>query len=352
MADRLERKEASVASTGDTFEQKQAEGYYGGQTALNLLLLVSHAVMEGKGEDAYVYSFEDVNAVPYGMIGVLDGCGGLGARQYPSCEGHTGAYIAARVAAAACHEWFRESMPNGQEGMYRDEAKSAASLKERVDGDLEQAWAYLGGEKAKIRGDMIRVLPTTASLAVVDYTDPGSMNCLFLWAGDSRGYVLQADGLKQCTRDDLRAYSDAFENLYADSPLSNMIHAEKDYRINTARVACRKPTIVITATDGVFGYLPSPMHLEYLLLDTMLRAEDPEQWQKLLAEQLGKTAADDCTLMLSALGWKSFADMQESFRPRAAVLRELLQDAGDVDALRAIWQEYQVNYNLVKEAGR
>ena len=42
-----------------------------------------------------------------GSIGVFDGCGGLGARQYKHYEDHTGAYIASRIASGAVYEWFQ-----------------------------------------------------------------------------------------------------------------------------------------------------------------------------------------------------------------------------------------------------
>lgn len=48
------------------------------------------------------------------MIGVFDGCGGLGSRRFKDHENHTAAYIAARVAGKATLEWFEKHMPLDQ----------------------------------------------------------------------------------------------------------------------------------------------------------------------------------------------------------------------------------------------
>lgn len=54
-----------------------------------------------------------------------------------------------------------------------------------------------------------------------------------IWAGDSRAYVLKPDkGLIQLSKDDLKLDNDPFENLKNDSPLSNMICLENDFKLN------------------------------------------------------------------------------------------------------------------------
>jgi len=309
-------------------------------TLLNYIMLVDRPAVSLKGEDAYAYSFAD----GYGMMGVFDGCGGLGARKYENFHDATGAYIAARVVSASTLDWFEQKLPCDQTGMYRDDQKIAAALKDFLDDRLALTREKLENGVSMLRGGMIRSFPTTMSAAIMDYSDAQKIRCLFLWAGDSRGYILRPEGLVQCTKDDLRIEEDPFENLYADSPLSNMINAEKEYRINSRRFSCAAPAIVITATDGTFGYLPSPMHYEYMLLDTLSQARSLEDWEKLLHEAIGRVTADDSTLMMAVYGFKSFKMLKQAFEPRFAALGEMLRGDNTVEEMRAIWQKYAKNY--------
>ena len=57
--------------------------------------------------------------------------------------------------------------------------------------------------------------------------DERSRACSFIWAGDSRGYTLDAEGLHQYTRDDARGNPDAYEGLLLDRPLTNFVSADR-----------------------------------------------------------------------------------------------------------------------------
>ena len=61
-----------------------------------------HERVPGKGEDSWCHAFNE----RAGLIGVFDGCGGLGSRAYPSLSGRTGAYVASRTASGAVYDWF------------------------------------------------------------------------------------------------------------------------------------------------------------------------------------------------------------------------------------------------------
>lgn len=315
------------------------------RTLMNHMALISHAAVEGQCEDSYAYCFCE----KYGMLGVFDGCGGLGARRYERLDNRTGAYIAARVAGRAALEWFEHDMPCDQTGMYQDAQHAADGLKLRLDKALTDTRTEIEPAGRLGGGTMIRPLPTTASVALMDWADAETIRCMFMWAGDSRGFILRPDGLRQCTRDDLRIDGDAFENLYADSPLSNLVSADGDYRINSARILCRAPAIVFAATDGAFGYWPSPMHFEWLLTDTLLRADSPGDWENRLNAQLAEVAADDATLVMAAFGWQNFECMRRDFAQRHEYLCNRLNGAPTRDALRAFWQEYRQGYYVKGE---
>lgn len=315
------------------------------RTLMNHMSLINHAAVEGQCEDSYAYCFCET----YGMLGVFDGCGGLGARRYEKLDNRTGAYIASRVAGKTALEWFERDMPCDQTGMYQNAQRAADGLKQHLDKALADMLAEIEPAGRPGGGTMIRPLPTTASIALMDWSDAESIRCLFMWAGDSRCFILRPDGLRQCTRDDLRIEGDAFENLYGDSPLSNLVSADGDYRINSARIVCRAPAIVLAATDGTFGYWPSPMHFEWLLTDTLMRADSPEDWEKRLGAQLEEVAADDATLVMAAFGWQDFECMRRDFAQRHEYLCNGLNGAETQDALREFWQEYRQGYYVKGE---
>ena len=71
---------------------------------LGQLIVLDLPARAGEGEDSLSFDFRrDV-----GFMAVCDGCGGLGARRYPAFGQHTGAYVAARVAAQTVFDRFGE----------------------------------------------------------------------------------------------------------------------------------------------------------------------------------------------------------------------------------------------------
>ena len=70
---------------------------------LDALFVMCSDAYEGEGEDSYCCSYDEDAA----LIGVFDGCGGLGARQYDKYDNHTGAYMASRLVSGAVYDWFQ-----------------------------------------------------------------------------------------------------------------------------------------------------------------------------------------------------------------------------------------------------
>ena len=314
---------------------------------LDYFMVINVPAVEGKGEDAFAYSFGDT----YGMLGVFDGCGGLGARKYDSYHKHTGAYIAARVAASVALDWFEGDLPCDQTGMYSHEKVIAESLKAKLDTALNSAKEHLDTTGRTGGGTMVKNLPTTASIAVMDWSNYERVRCLFMWAGDSRGFVLNPSGLMQCTKDDLRIDGDAFDNLYSDSPLSNVVSGDGDYHINTFRYPAKAPAIVISATDGTFGYWPSPMHYEWMFVDTLMNSASLGEWEERIRAEVASVASDDATLVMAVFGWNSFEKLRAAFAERHAYLKNGLENAHTEEELRVFWDEYRHNYYREENAG-
>ena len=76
----------------------------------------------------------------------------------------------------------------------------------------------------------------------------------FYWCGDSRGYILDGNGLHQVTVDDVTV-TDAMMNLREDAPMTNVASASRPYEIHRKQVQLSEPAVVFAATDGCFGYL-------------------------------------------------------------------------------------------------
>lgn len=298
---------------------------------LNHVIAINNEVKPGNGEDAYAYEFDDTRI----MMAVFDGCGGLGSRRYEAFSGKTGAYIASRVLAAETLAWFEEDC--------------STSLQYRFEAALSEL-ACANRASTAISGSMIKRFPSTASIILADFKNDTHIDVIYQWAGDSRGFLLIPSGLKQCTKDDLSQNIDPFDNLYEDASLANVVSAEGKYMLNRREVRVPYPAILITVSDGVFSYLPSPMHFEMMLVNTLITSSGFEMWEDMLNKRITEVASDDSTLVMAVLGWNSFDDMRRDFIPRYEALKTLKCDMDATnesrDGLREIWKEYSKSYCL------
>ena len=311
---------------------------------MHQILRINHAVLVDECEDSFALRSDEQGA----FLCVTDGCGGLGSKRYAQLENRTGAYIASRLAARAFAEWAQERLPvtlNEEEGQVLCNELSDAlwhALKGFADGRCTE-------ETSRIVGSMQRKLPTTLCAATVKQN---KLN--FWWAGDSRGYVLEADGLKQLTKDDLRGNTDAFESLYRDAPLSNLLSADQRGRIRMRSVALAEPTVVIAATDGVYSSLPSPMEVEMLLLDTLKTARNMKEWERRLNKSIAMNAQDDATLLLLPVGFEHFEQLKTTLLPRREKLQKqfitpVRRHRGDIAYAREKWLQYKPGYDCTEE---
>lgn len=285
------------------------------------------------GEDSYVHALNEQAA----LVGVFDGCGGSGAAKYAPLENKTGAYLASRAAAAAYLHWF-EALSEGEE-------PDLAALKERVLRYLQQCESRCGQEESKLMGTISKKLPTTAAAALCR-PSRGSVNIQLNWAGDSRVYLLDADGLAQLTEDDLGGV-DAMQNLTRDAALTNVISLSKDFSLHSAQLSMGRPGLLFAATDGCFGYLSTPMEFEYLLLKTLQEAQNAVSWEKALVQEIGEVAGDDYTISGLAMGFGSFENLKRQLSARTAlVYRTYIHglDNCSREEKQKLWEHYRVHY--------
>ncbi len=270
------------------------------------------------------------------LLAAFDGCGGVGGRRYPHLNNHTGAYLAAGLYARCLEQWFADhAAPPGK--VTADEltllfAHTAARYQAE----------HLRLAPSAVTGSLVRTLPSTTVIALYNKTQAA-----LYWAGDTRAYLLTEGGLRQLTADDLATPADAFASLYADAPIANYLCADRPFSLHETTVALPKAGILVLATDGAFHTLPTPMHFEALLLDTLWLSDSKKQWKKLLKEQLSACAADDVTLLLQPFGFAAHDEMRRAFDKRRRHVRQAYilpaEEAapGNHLALKSLWDMYQ-----------
>jgi len=238
-----------------------------------------------------------------GIVAVFDGMGGAGGTVYQTPDGpRSGAYLAARVARTVVEQRIVELVAVGPD---LDRPAAALDLHDRVEDALAARFADLQAPPSALRSKLLRALPTTMALAVVQrhQSDETSWTCHLMWAGDSRIYALDpAGGARQLTLDDVRDGGDAMANLREDSVVSNAMSADVPFEVHHGAVELTAPFLLIAASDGCFGYFPSPMHFEHLILATLSKAPDTRSWSAMVQSRIAAVTGDDASMALLGAG--------------------------------------------------
>ena len=194
---------------------------------------------------------------------------------------------------------------------------------------------------------MVRKLPTTMALAYAQ-PDENGVVVHVLWAGDSRVYLLDEQGLAQLTLDD-NDVEDAFENLYDDGVLNNVISSDGNYKINYKRIHIDRPAMILTATDGCFSYFTSPMEFEFAYLKTLIDSKTPEAFEKALNDCLKEYAGDDLAMGIMSFFFGDYGNTRKLLNKRLEYVKKKYIDVIDKEerneaTLRNLWNEYKPNY--------
>ena len=176
--------------------------------------------------------------------------------------------------------------------------------------------------------------------------------------------------MHQLSVDDLRDQGDAMANLERDSVISNAISADTDFRINHRRVALTAPFFLVSATDGCFGYLRSPMHFEEIVLRALATATSEETWSAALQSEIAAVTGDDAAMATIAVG-ADLATLQRLHAPRLAEVSEqytapmdrLVEQVGEAERAllelqqrraadtAARWRRYRATYEQYLQEG-
>ncbi len=254
-----------------------------------------------------------------GLLAVFDGMGGAGGTVYDTDDGpRSGAYLASRIARDVVEQRMLDLLvPDWN--LKGDDV--AADLQRSVKVALQDQLAELRAPKSGLRSRLLRALPTTMAVVALQRTHRSGSTWLahVFWAGDSRAYVFEPDGARQLSTDDLRDNGDAMANLRGDSVVSNAMSADTDFHVSYRRVELEAPFVLACATDGCFGYVPSPMHFEQLVLQPLMSASSVAGWSQTLQTRISAVTGDDAAMSVMAVG-ADFADLQSLYAPRVTEL--------------------------------
>lgn len=274
--------------------------------------------IDDNGEDA------EPLATPIGnclLLAVSDGLGGAGSQKV-DCNGifKSKAYVASREALECTKKFFTRALTDVADYQITRYLFSdfEVYLKKHFKGLLD---SYPSGE-SKIKSSLIKNFPTTIAGCLVEGSE-NQVTVHSFWAGDSRCYLqTKGKGLQQLSNDDLNSEFDAFENLAGDSRMSNFINSDKDFSINYKKVVLDEPFFIVVTTDGAFDYLPTPMHFEKLLVDSIMSSESLDDMMDHLEKELIEIpVGDDVSLSVLYVGWRDFNEIKLDLRDRRKQLQ-------------------------------
>jgi len=289
--------------------------------------------IEGHGEDSEPILRDGPDL---GLLAVFDGMGGAGGTVYETEDGpHSGAYLASRIARDVVERRMLDLLV--PDWNLKGE-QAAADLQRSVQAALQDRLTELKAPKSALRSRLLRALPTTMAMLALQRTQRGGSGwlCHTFWAGDSRAYVFEPDGARQLTTDDLREPSDAMTNLHRDSVVSNAMSSDTAFHVNYRRLELEAPFILVTATDGCFGYLPSPMHFEHLLLSALRNARSVAGWSQAVQDEVAAVTGDDAAMSVMAVG-ADLGELKALYGPRVEELERQFTTPID-DLSRAVQQ--------------
>lgn len=295
-------------------------------------LICNEKIFE-KGEDS---GFE-IYTHDAAIIGVFDGCGGLGSKVCPTISNKTEAYIASRAVNNAVRQWFKYNYTVGYEW-------DINILKKYIDESLKVCRSCTLESELKLKGSMVRPFPTTMAMITFKITN-GKLYTEHFWSGDSRTYVLDGCGISQISVDDIKG-EDAMSNLTKDGALTNVISADGKYFIHRAHFEPMYPCIMLCSSDGCFGYVSSPMEFELMILSTLENSNCVNEWQKLLNDEITSRSGDDQTLALAVFGFSSFEEMKNYFCKRHNVILDIVKQFknASTEEKQLLWERYKTGY--------
>lgn len=250
-------------------------------------------------------------------LGVFDGMGGAGAGLVKFALGNR-ISISCTEALLASRLCWRIAVRQ----ITKFEMHHRDDLTKKIKAKLEDAKKSTSlSEGSRIRGTLTKRLPTTLVLSQVlplDYANKSRITTW--WAGDSRAFLTTPEnGLAAITRDHVRE-NDQLDQLRSDPPIENVVNQSTDFYLAETIWEVSGPFVLLLATDGVFGYLPTPGFLEMGLLEAL--SSKSGDVANIFADFCTTYAADDVSAVMVVSGFRDDRDVADRFRDRLATLRD------------------------------
>ena len=269
------------------------------------ILCIDAEKIKNKGEDAIISKFDEHGN---GYIFVFDGCGGAGSEKHPDLGQEKSAYIASR-SCALFFEHYYESI----------DFSDTKELSRQLHSYLVKVNKHYPMESSE--STLVDVLQTTISGAVVK-VEEDKINAKFIWAGDSRGYIIDEFGLSQVTEDDVNS-EDAYRNLSDDAIMINRIHGNQNkelFKIHSAEIELHEKGIIICATDGCYDYFNSPMVFEFFIVTMLFMSDSFSQAESRILDVLNEKSGDDCSMIAAFYGFSHYSEIKKFLQERFEIL--------------------------------
>ncbi|MDR3216996.1 MAG: hypothetical protein LBT55_06235 [Clostridiaceae bacterium] len=156
-----------------------------------------------------------------------------------------------------------------------------------------------------------RLLPTTLASLLYRENKNDTVTVEAVWAGDSRCYIIDENGLRQLTEDDEDASELITNHFYVGGTEDPILHYKVYPNI-------KKPFILMGVSDGVFDpYSPHDnLGVEATILRELQATDSSEDLCKNLKNHYDEVGADDATMAFVAFGFKDYGDMKRRFKSR------------------------------------
>lgn len=160
------------------------------------------------------------------------------------------------------------------------------------------------------------ILPTTfAALKYSDVSSEGECIVDALWAGDSRCYVLDANGLRLISKDD-----EDERGL-----LDNNFGADVDTQLHLRRYSFKVPFTLLCASDGFFDAYDKNCDLpvEAKLLNDIANCNSAEELREALYKRYEGNKSDDTSVAFVPVGYVDYNHFKDSLDARREIISNL-----------------------------
>lgn len=289
--------------------------------------------VSGNGEDSVLMANTDYASI----IGTFDGVGGSGAKRYKKADFKTGAYISSRnLSNRLLNDIFKRNYTN-----------PSVFARENTVHELEkyiQSTLTVLSEKfsevttSRLKSKFSKEFPTTAVFAVCYPNFKNEIETDVFWAGDSRCYLLNEDGLHQITVDDSNIKS-ALDNISEDGKMTNVISLNDKVKLNHHHLNIRGPFFIFTCTDGCYGYIKSPMEFEFTILESLFQCISIDNFTEILDDRFNNVSQDDYSLSGLFYNFDSYESLKIFFEKRYIEIKKIVESITNESDIKKIWNE-------------